>query len=682
MAPRPPASRPPASDDPNRSAADDIELKKKSAAAAGAPAATASAKPAAAPANDDDDQDEDDEFELDDDDDEDLVVFTAREAAGALSTIFGFVKPILTNYKKPLAFVAVGVLVETLFNVIMPLSLKFLIDDALGEEDFQALYKILGVLAVAGIVTSIIAVWYERWDARLGAGIIADVRTRIFDHVQNLPSAYFARTKRGEILSRFSIDLSAFEGSVKTFANSAALPGLELIAGIILMLFLNWQLAVVALLVFPITLIGPRILTPKAVLANYEQKQNEAALLGMVQENVAAQAVVKAFNLQRRALGWFTLRNRDVRAKAASAMFLSTMVERTVTISVLLLHLVVLAIGAYLATKGQITVGTFVTFESAFWEVSYNIAHLMHFIPVSIQSAAAVRHIQELLDEPTRGADRPGAPDLPRITNDISFDRVTFQYEGTQTPVLDNFSLKLNAGKSIAIVGPSGSGKSTLINLILRLYVPDEGRVTIDGVDIRRVTRESLRASMAVVFQENMLFNMSIRENIRLGKEGASDAEVEDAAKKAEIHRYIMSLPQRYDTPVGERGDTLSGGQRQRIAIARAIIRNPSVLLLDEATSALDQTTEAAINRTLLKVAEGRTMIWSTHRLASVVEMDEIIVISGGRAIERGSHEELLALNGVYRKLWDDQRHVHHDADDEDDDDDDDDEDDEDEDEV
>ncbi len=212
--------------------------------------------------------------------------------------------------------------------------------------------------------------------------------------------------------------------------------------------------------------------------ANYEQKLNESSLLGMVQENIAAQAVVKAFSLQRRTLGWFTMRNDEARRKIASAAFLSTMVERTVTISVLLLHLVVLAIGAYLATKGQITIGTFVTFESAFWEVSYNIAHVMHFIPVSIQSAAAVRHIQEMLDEPTRGADRPGAPDLPRITHDITFDRVTFQYEGSLTPVLDNLSLKLDVGKSIAIVGPSGSGKSTLLNLILRLYVPDEGRVS------------------------------------------------------------------------------------------------------------------------------------------------------------------------------------------------------------
>jgi ATP-binding cassette, subfamily B, bacterial len=209
--------------------------------------------------------------------------------------------------------------------------------------------------------------------------------------------------------------------------------------------------------------------------------------------------------------------------------------------------------------------------------------------------------------------------------------------------------------------------------------VPDEGRVTIDAVDIRKVTLESLRRHMAVVFQENMLFNMSIRENIRLGKEGATDEEVVAAARKAEIHRYIMSLPQKYDTPVGERGDTLSGGQRQRVAIARAIIRNPSLLLLDEATSALDQTTEAAINRTLLKVAKGRTMIWSTHRLASVVEMDEIIVLSGGKVIERGSHAKLLAANGVYRKLWDDQTHKSHDeadqADDDSDDDDDDDDD-------
>jgi ATP-binding cassette subfamily B protein len=617
------------------------------------------------------------DFDLDDDDEEELPTYTASEAAGAFATVFGFSWPYLKVYRKAVLIVAFGLLVETLFNVIMPLSLKFLIDDALGEEDFHALYSILGVLAVAGIVTSVVSIWYERWDARLSAAAIADIRQTLFEHSQSLSASYYSRTKKGEILSRFSVDMAAIESVIKHVANSALLPLFELLAGIILMLVLNWQLALVALLVFPITLIGPRLITPKAVTANYDQKVNEAAILGVVQENIGAQMVVKAFMLQRRALGWFRLRNQAAQESMVAATFLSTMVERSVTIAVLILHLVVLAIGAYLATKGQISIGTFVTFESAFWEISYNIAHLMHFIPVTIQAAAATRHIQEMLNEPPRGADRPGAPDLPRITHDISFERVGFRYEGSDVKVLDGLSLTLDVGKSIAIVGPSGSGKSTLLNLILRLYEVNEGRVSIDGVDIRRVTRESLRRSMAVVFQENMLFNMSIRENIRLGKEGATDAEVEQAAKLAEIHNFIRMLPDGYDTLVGERGDTLSGGQRQRIAIARAIIRNPSVLLLDEATSALDQTTEAAINRTLAKIARGRTLISSTHRLTAVTEMDEIIVISGGKAVERGSHAQLLQRGGVYAQLWEDQMHRKHapvDVSDDDDDDDDDDE--------
>jgi len=650
----------PASTGTSSDAAAEAELRRAQAAAA-------ATVPKSAPADDDDDDEDWDDD--DDDDDEELVVFTAREAAGAFATVTGFIRPYFKNYKKALTFVGIGLLVETLFNVIMPLSLKFLIDDALGEEDFGVLMVILSVLAVAGIVTSLISIWYERWDAWLSASVISDVRQKLFDHVQDLPSSFFARTKRGEILSRFSVDLSAFENALKTLANSAVLPALELLAGLLLMFYLNWQLAVVALLIFPITLIGPRILTPKAVHANYEQKVNEAAILGVVQENISAQAVVKAFSLQRLARSWFSVRNDTTRQKIASATFLSSMVERSVNVSVLLLHLVVLALGAYLATTGQITIGTFVTFESAFWEISYNIAHLMHFVPVTIQSAAAVRHVQELLDEPTRGADRPGMPDLPRISNDITFDHVSFGYEGSDELVLDDLNLKIEVGKSIAIVGPSGSGKSTLLNLILRLYVPTAGKVTIDGVDIRTVTRESLRQGMAVVFQDNVLFNMSIRENIRLGKEGATDKEVVEAAKKAEIHRFIMSLPHKYDTQVGERGDTLSGGQRQRMAIARAIVRDPSLLLLDEATSALDQTTEAAINRTLLKLAKGRTMIFSTHRLTSVVDMDEIIVLRAGEVVERGSHSELLAANGVYRRLWDDQSHTPHDDDDDEDDD-------------
>src|SRR6202047_592768 len=236
------ASKAPSSEDQIRAAAGDPVAPDEKLKTDPETASRVIGDKAVTPPDDDDDEEEDQELELEDgEEDEDLGVFTAKEAAGALATIYAFVKPFLKNYKKILTFVGLGVVVETLFNVFMPLSLKFLIDDALGEEDFQALYTILGVLAVAGIFTSIVAVWYERWDARLAASVIADVRARIFGHVQDLPAAYFARTKRGEILSRFSIDLSAFEGSIKSFSNSAALPFLELIAGMLLMVFLNWQ---------------------------------------------------------------------------------------------------------------------------------------------------------------------------------------------------------------------------------------------------------------------------------------------------------------------------------------------------------------------------------------------------------------------------------------------------------
>jgi ATP-binding cassette subfamily B protein len=260
---------------------------------------------------------------------------------------------------------------------------------------------------------------------------------------------------------------------------------------------------------------------------------------------------------------------------------------------------------------------------------------------------------------------------MAKFEREISFEKVKFSYDGIQNH-LNGLNLTIPAGRRVAIVGPSGAGKSTILNLVLRLYDPKSGRVTIDGVDIADVTRDSLRAQMAVVFQENVLFNTTFRENIRLGNAGATDAEVEAAARQAEIHRFIMGLPNGYDTMVGERGDTLSGGQRQRIAIARALVRNPAILLLDEATSALDQTTEAQINKTLKKVGKGRTVLFITHRLTSVTDMDEVIVLSQGNMVERGSHADLLKKKGgLYRKLWEDQMNAGRDDDDDDDDDDD-----------
>ena len=605
--------------------------------------------------DDEDEDDEDDEEEEDDEDDDGPVVYTASEAAGALKGVLSFTWPHLGPHRLGIALVGLGLLVEMAFNVLMPLSLKYLLDEVFEDKDRSELIFILSVLGIAGIITSVVAIWYEWIDAKVTAAITTDVRRSLFEHIQKLPLSFYERHRRGEILSRFSNDMTTYEEAVIHFANWGALPLLELLAGIALLIYLNTELGLLALLIIPIALIGPRLLTPKAVAASYEVKRAQAGELGVVQENIGAQPVVKAFGLVRISQLWFGQRNSVLRAAQARSTFLNTMVERSITIVVLWLHLIVLAIGAYLTFNDVITVGTFVAFEAVFWEITYNLNHLTQYIPVVIDASGAVRHMHDILDEPIRVSDRPNAIECPRIAREIGFEGVRFSYGGEGAQI-DGLDLAIPAGSRVAIVGPSGAGKSTLLSLLLRFHDPQRGKVTIDGVDIASVTRDSLRAQMAVVFQDNVLFNTSLRENIRLGSLEASDAEVEAAAKKAEIHKFIMSLPDGYDTIVGERGETLSGGQRQRIAIARALLRDPAILLLDEATSALDQTTEAAINRTLKKIGRGRSLLFVTHRLTSVADMDEIIVMDAGRVVQRGDHAALMRKrSGLYRRLWNDQ---------------------------
>lgn len=612
---------------------------------------------------------EDEDEDEDEEEDDDLPVnYTATEAVGAFRSVYNFTRPFLAPHRKGIFLVSLGLLVEMAFNVLMPLALKYLIDEVFDDGDKEQLVFILTVLGVAGLITSVVAIWYEWQDAKVTAAITTDVRKSMFEHIQKLPVSFYNRSRKGEVLSRFSNDMTTYEEAVINVANWGVLPLLELTSGIILLLFLNWQLGLVAVLIFPLVLIGPKIITPKAVEASYAVKQAQAGELGVVQENVGAQTVVKAFGLQGISSRWFLARNSVLRAAQQRSTFLNTMVERSITIAVLWLHLLVLAIGAYLTFSGVITVGTFVAFESVFWEITYNLNHLTQYIPVVIDASGAVRHMNELLNEPIRVSDKPDAKDMPRFERDITFQNVKFSYDGLQNH-LDGLSLTIPAGRRVAIVGPSGAGKSTILNLVLRLYDPKSGKVLIDGTNIADVTRDSLRIQMAVVFQENVLFNTTFRENIRLGHEGATDEEVEAAAKQAEIHKFIMGLPHGYDTMVGERGDTLSGGQRQRIAIARALVRNPAILLLDEATSALDQTTEAAINRTLKKIGRGRTVLFITHRLTSVTGMDEIVVLNQGNMVQRGTHDELMKKRGLYKKLWDDQMRAHHDDDGDEDDD-------------
>jgi ATP-binding cassette subfamily B protein len=584
---------------------------------------------------------EDEEIEDDQDDDETPDV---AHSVGALHPVFAFLRPYYRRRGSVLALLALGVLAETSYNVAFPLSLKYLIDDALLKQDHEALVWILIVLGVLAVVISMVAICVEYLNARLAAAILRDIRHNLFDHLQSLSLHFYSRTTAGEVISRFSTDLGEVEGAVRYWLGMGLTPALELIIAVALLFYLNWPLAMAAMLIWPLTMIGPRIFSPRAVAATYRKKQLEAETLGIVQENVLAQPVIKVFGLQTIAKVWLRRRSVPLAASSGQVNFLSAMVERSVATAVLLLHLVILGFGAWLAFHKRITIGTLVTFENVFWELSYNIGYISQFFPEVMQAAGSIRHMNELFAEKPRINDAPDAIALPRLQREIVFDRVSFGYNGPDRH-LSNLSFRIPRGSRAAIVGPSGSGKSTILNLILRLYEPVEGSVCIDGYDLRKVTRESLLSQIAIVFQESFLFHTTIRENIRLGKPDASDAQVEAAAKAAEIHDFIESLPLGYDTDAGERGSLMSGGQRQRIAIARALVRDPAILLLDEATSALDHATEAAILATLRRAAAGRTVISVTHRLSSAVDADIVLVMAGGELVEAGGHE-------ILRRLW------------------------------
>jgi ATP-binding cassette subfamily B protein len=299
----------------------------------------------------------------------------------------------------------------------------------------------------------------------------------------------------------------------------------------------------------------------------------------------------------------------------------------------------------------MLSVGTLASFQALFITMSYSLLYFTEYLGSLPPAAAGLQRVEELLGEASEVADKPDAALLPRLTGSIEFHDVTFAYPQAGAS-LRNVTLEIPHASSVALVGASGSGKSTLLSLLMRFYDPASGSVSIDGLDLRDVTQQSLRGQIGIVFQESFLFNTTLRENIRLGRPDATDGEVEEAARAAEIHDFIRSLPLGYETVAGERGSKLSGGQRQRIAIARALVRNPAILLLDEATSALDPETEQALNETINRAARGRTLIFVTHRLASAALADTIFVFDKGQLVEQGRHAPLLGADGIYARLW------------------------------
>src|SRR6266516_3105623 len=553
--------------------------------------------------------------------------------------------------------IVAATLLQQAFNTFLALSLKLIIDRALAARDGVLLLWILAGLAGGFIVALLANLCADYLTARVGANILNDLRLKMFSHLQRLSMDFFQRARTGNIVAYFSSDLADIEKGLTSRVADALLALIGLIVNVPLLFLLEWRLALLFIVALPLIMLATRAFTPRAARANYQLKQDQGQLASTVHEYVRAQPVVKVFGLQDSLLAHFRDQLAGIARSTVRANFLALLFRTLSSLGVLLVQLVALGAGALLALHGHLTVGALVAFMSLLSSVNkdaYNLTKKV--VPSLITATGGLQRIEDLLSQRPRIVDARRAQPLPRLAKEIRFEDVSFSYTGDQLH-LNHVSFTILAGEMVAFVGPSGAGKSTILSLLARFYDVAAGAVTIDGHDLRRVTQESLRAQMGFVFQDTFLFNATIRDNIRMGKLDATDAEVEAAARAAEIHDLIMRLPRGYDTPTGELGALLSGGQRQRIAIARAIIRDPAMLILDEATSALDPATETAIMATLRRLARKRTVVAVTHRLAAIHSADRIFVVDSGCVVEDGQHDELLQRRGLYHELWGKQDH-------------------------
>jgi ABC-type multidrug transport system fused ATPase/permease subunit len=480
--------------------------------------------------------------------------------------------------------------------------------------------------------------------------VLADLKERMFAHLQHLSHSYYTEARVGDVMVRLSQDIASIQEALAEFAGTALFMLLSAFAALGTLIYMNVWMGLLVLLAFPLMVVVYILLGTRAARLSYARQQEEGRVASIAQETLSAQGVVKAYGLEEHALGRYRARLAALVKVSLRMNLIVAALNAAVTFAFRFMTLLVIGVGGYLVITGHFTLGTLV----AFLAVLPLIFSPITMVAVALQSlqtaAGSMVRVTELLDEQPAIVDAPDAVPMPPSRGDVALEHVTFGYDPDR-PVLHDLDLTVPAGGNVAIVGPSGSGKSTVANLLLRFWDPQQGAVRYDGRDARDVTLESLRGQIGLVFQDTFVFDTTVRENIGLGRPGATDAEIRAAAEGARLDGWLATLPAGYDTLLGERGVRMSGGQRQRLAIARALLRDPRVLVLDEATSALDTRTEAAILESLAEAARGRTTITITHRLALAAAADRIFVLDQGRLVESGSHGELLASGGLYSRL-------------------------------
>jgi ATP-binding cassette subfamily B protein len=529
-----------------------------------------------------------------------------------------------------------------------------IIDVTIPQKNLGELAIDVGVILASALLAAAIGVLQGYLNSVVGEGIMRDIRTSLVAHLHRMPLHFFTGTKTGEIMNRVSNDVDNVD-NVVTGTLTTIVTNVVIIATTAVAMFLwNWRLAlisvaIVPLMVFPLGPVGRRMYQ---IRKKTREKRDE--IESITQETLSISGIILIKSFAREAYErsrFYRVGTRLMQLEIDLAMVGRWFIA-SVTAMVVVGPALVWFGGGWFAIFGSLQVGVIVAFVSFIQGRLYGPAASLAGIQVQIVSALAVfERIFDYLDMTTEQYDPPGAVELPAVTGDIRFENVVFAYDGNRD-VLNGISFHVRPGEVAAFVGPSGAGKTTITQLVPRFYDPQGGRVLVDGHDLREVTLDSLRRDIGIVTQETYLFHDTIAANLRYGKPDATDAELEAAARAANIAEFVAALPNGYDTVVGERGHKLSGGERQRLAIARVLLKDPRILILDEATSSLDYENEAAIQRALEVVMRGRTSLVIAHRLSTVLAADVIFVVDDGRIVESGRHATLLARGGLYARLY------------------------------